>query len=174
METNNIKYTNAALEQLEKFKLDQVKKLEDLIVENKRFPGADFIEITASDIQEEARKFTYRKPEIKNQLRYLVIYTYFVIGIGLMLFGFLYQDIINIWKNQPKQGLYILMGFIMTVMSGILFFYIRYREKIRFDEQSKYVEYLNRSEKIYIDELLKNINEDRNKSAHNTDKKSST
>ena len=71
--------------------MDQVKKLEDLIVENKKFPGADFIEITASDIQEEARKFTYRKPAIKSELRYLVIYAYFVIGIGLMLFGFLYQ-----------------------------------------------------------------------------------
>lgn len=173
METNNIKYTIAALEQLEKFKLDQVKKLEDLIVENKRFPGADFIEITASDIQEEARKFTYRKPATKNQLQYLVIYAYFVIGIGLMLFGFSYQDIIDIWKNQPSQGLYILMGFIMTVMSGILFFYMRYREKIRFDERSKYSDYLNRIEKNYFDELQKIILEERNKSVHENDKKNS-
>lgn len=171
MEANNIKYTNAALEQLEKFKLDQVKKLEDLIVENKRFPGVDFIEITASDIQEEARKFTHFKPAIKTQIRYLVIYVYFVTGIGLMLFGFLYNDIIDIWKNQPIQGLYILMGFIMTIISSILFFYIRYREKIRSYEHSKYVEYLNITEKIYFDELLKNINEDRNKSAQYIDNK---
>lgn len=169
METNNIKYTNAALEQLEKFKLDQAKKLEDLIIESKRFPGADFIEITASDIQEEARRFTYHKPALKNQVRYLIIYVYFVIGIGLMLFGFLYQDIINIWQNQPKQGLFILMGFTMTVMSGILFFYIRYRERIRNYERNKYDEILKQNEKIFYDEFVKNINDERNKSTHKMD-----
>lgn len=173
MEPNKIKYTKGALEQLEKFKLDQTKKLEDLIVENKRFPGADFIEITASDIQEEGRKFTSPKPALKSKFTYLVIYVYLVIGIGLMLFGFFYQNIIDIWKNHPKQGLYILMGFTMTVMSGILLFYIRYREKIRTDDRRNYVQYPNRVEKIYIDEILKNINEDRNKTDNNFDNENS-
>lgn len=162
MERNNIKYTNAALDQLEKFKQDQVNKLEELIVENKRFPGVDFIEITASDIQEEAKKFTYRKPALKSELRYLVIYLYLFSGVGLMLFGFLYQDIIDIWQNQPRQGLFILTGFTMALMSGFLFVYIRHREKIKLEEYKRYADSLNRNEKVIIDEMLKKISDDWN------------
>ncbi len=165
MEKNSIKYTTAAIEQLEKFKQDQVNKLEELIVETKKFPGAEFIEITASDIQEEAKKFTYRKATLKKEVRYLVVYSYLIIGIGLMIFGFLYQDLINIWKNQPKQGLYILMGFTMTLMSGILFYYLRLRERKTLDDYKRYSESLKITEKSYIDELLKRINEERNQQA---------
>jgi len=166
METNNIKYTNAALDQLDKFKSDQARNLEKLIIESKSFPGADFIEITASDIQEQARNFSYQKETLKSDIRYLLIYVYFIFGVGLMLFGFLYQDILNIWKNSPKQGLYILMGFTMTILSGLLLVYTMYREKRRLSAMKKYSDYIKITEKNYLDEIIKSI-ENKTKSAHN-------
>ncbi|HSY60340.1 MAG TPA: hypothetical protein VK796_00635, partial [Cytophaga sp.] len=76
-----------------------------------------------------------------------------------------YRDIIDIWQNQPRQGLYILTGFIMSLMSGILFYYIRTREKIKLNEYKRHSDSIIRSEKIYIDELLKKLSEERNQTS---------
>lgn len=174
MEFENIKYTTAAIQQIEKFKLEQAKKLEQLIVENKKFPGSDFIEITASDIQEEAKRFLYQKPKLKSDLRYLLVYAYFIIGIGLMLFGFFYEEIINIWFYHPEQALYIITGFFMTVMSGFLFRFVKNKEKRRNDSQIVYSEYVRKGGKLYFkestnsfNESVKNINKEMNKSNDN-------
>jgi len=127
-----VKYTEAAKEQLEKFKIDQAKMLEHEIVRGKYYPGADFIEITASDIQDFAKR-VYVRNRRKLDVRYLLVYTYFIAGVMIGLFGIYYQNIVYIWHNQPKQALYILMGATMIFMSLILLFFLRSREKRQID-----------------------------------------
>lgn len=160
------RYTKSALEQLELFKKQQVNLLEDKIISSKAYPGAEFIEITGADIQESSKDFIVKSTTPKSKLKYLIIYLYFIIGLGLMLFGFFYQDLMNIINNQPKQGLYILMGLTMTVLSGILLVYTRYREN-KFKHLKDEME-INRKIEIHeLETMLKKIEEIRNIAAHN-------
>jgi hypothetical protein len=126
METTNIKYTEAALDQLEKFKVSQAKKLEELIIETKKFPGVDFIEITGADVQETSKNFRHVRTKQQDSIRTYILYMYFITGVILIGFGFFYNQIQYIWYNNPKQLIIIAMGVVMVILSFLLSKYTKY------------------------------------------------
>ena len=159
------RYTDSALEQLEKFKFNQLKMLKERIVADKSYPGADFIEITGADIQDYSKDIVTTRPKSKSSLKYLIIYIYFIIGLGLMLFGLFYNDLMEIINNQPKQAIYILTGLVMTILSGILLFYTRYRERrveLILREKERFLDQNRKS----LEEYLKVLENEINKAEH--------
>lgn len=119
------KYTEAAKEQLEKFKAAQIKIIEDAIKERKYFPGEDYIEITASDIQEITKYIKYSKP-IKYEPKYLIIYVYFFIGIIMFVGGFSYPYFMEILrKYRSPQAMIILAGIAMIFLSLLLYIFTK-------------------------------------------------
>jgi hypothetical protein len=160
------RYTNAAYEQLQKFKQQQVDILEDKIISSKSYPGAEFIEVTGADIQEFSKDFIVKKSISKSNLRYLIVYLYFVIGIGLLTFGIFYNELIEIFYNQPKQAIYIITGLTMSLVSVILMFYIKYREK-RIDEIRKDSFKKEKMPPYELDELIKIMEERKKEATHN-------
>lgn len=156
MEKNiEIKYTKSAEEQLGIFKSDQVKKLEKLIVHFKMYPGAEFIEITGADIQKYTKDFIVRDTS-KSQYRYMIVFLYMAMGIGLMAWGLFYQDIAIILDQHPNQIIYIVMGFLMFILGSFLVLFIKNREKERIIDVENNGDYTK-----YTKELINLIEEQR-------------
>lgn len=158
-----LKYTDAALVQIEKFKNNQVQLLEDVIKEKKYFPGEDFIEITASDVQDVSKNFKYYKQQ-KLDIKYLIIYTYFLVGILTAIVGLFYEDIKYIYEHNRNQAVFVFAGLLMTFLSAILLFITKLKES-----RSKIVEIRALEEEIgqihlsRIDKLNRILKEEEDK-----------
>lgn len=105
--------TEQAAKQLEKFKDAQGKKLIDEIASRKHMPGDDEVEITAADIEKG-----------RNNNRINITYPfllsfYLIVGILLMIIGFNYDAIKEIFSKDDPLQVIILIGGCMFFLAGL-------------------------------------------------------
>lgn len=134
----NIKYTDSGLKELEKFKADQVNKLEEYLLKERYVIGDDEIEITGSDIkefQDNIRIVSRRKPFKSTTIR-LASYLYIFIGITTTIVGFTYDFFKTFIETNQEQAMISLMGLAITFVGVFFLFYLKLREK-RYSEEEK-------------------------------------
>lgn len=123
-----LKYTNAAKERLVTLQIEHVKEIESLIKETKYVPGESFIEVTASDIEDAASYIKIINPR-RIESRYFIMNAYLIIGIATMLIGLFYDKVHHIIIYNPIQGMIILIGAVMILVSFLWRRLIEIREK---------------------------------------------
>ena len=121
-------YTDSAKERLEKFHTEINQRIDKYLYERKYIPGEDFIEATASDIEEISNNIRFIKPS-KTSLRKLIPATYAIMGILLVIFGLLYDDIRKLIENQPTRLIFIISGLVMFFLGYFYLFLLNSREK---------------------------------------------
>lgn len=122
-------YTDTAKQRFEKFHLEINDEVERYFQERKFVPGDDFIEITASDIDEVAQRFRITRPIKTNIANKLIAILYTAFGIVLILIGLFYDDFKTIIEGDPKRLAFIAGGLFMTLISWIYLHIIRLKER---------------------------------------------
>lgn len=122
-------YTDSAKERLEKFHTEISQRIDKYLYERKYIPGEDFIEVTASDIEEISNNIRFIKPT-KTSLRKLIPATYAIMGILLVVFGLLYDDIRKLIENQPTRLVFIISGLVMFFLGYFSLFLLNSKEKL--------------------------------------------
>lgn len=152
-----IKYTDTAKRKLEDLQNNYREELERILLSKKLMPGDDFIEVTASDIDEVSKYFKFIRP-INNSSKYLILIVYFIMGLIATFIGLFYDDFRHIMENRPTQAMILLVGLTMMLVSfvGYLFFRLKEKQRESFDKYRNEIE--------YIQTKIKNINEDKSSS----------
>lgn len=135
MKEKNIRLTDNAQKQLDKFKDEQVRKLIDTIVSNKSYPGIEDIEITGNDVAQYSKQ-VYIISDKKMPILKTLAWIYLVVGIIAILYGLYYKELKYIANNNPEQLISIFIGVIMVVLS--LFILLRQRIRQRTIENGLY------------------------------------
>ena len=134
-------YTDASLKKLESVTEDLKKRMERDIYDSKYYLGEENIEITASDIEDVYRRIRIMRKDNKSfaskRLTKLIIPLYFFTGIFIMLFGMFYEQIQYMIYESPKSLLFILVGFLCSLVSGIMYLSYRQRENERREIERK-------------------------------------
>lgn len=124
-----------------KTKLDSVlllikQKIEKEIKDSKNFPGEESIEITASDIEKVYNRIRFYKPTHPiNRSVKLILPIYFVLGLITMFYGLFYENIKQLSEQNPIQLIFILAGFMLSLLSGVLILIYRQKEGERRRDQ---------------------------------------
>jgi hypothetical protein len=126
--SKKIVFTDSAKIRLEQLHLKIDEQITDYIKDRKNVPGDDFIEITASDIDEVSHRLRIIRPS-KTMSIQLTIYLYATIGITTTFVGLFYRDIQQIAMEDHKRFIIMASGFILTVLSALLSFMTKIREK---------------------------------------------
>ncbi len=135
-------YTDSAKTELERFHQDRQKQLEAMIEHEKYVFGDEIVEITASDIRELEKRFyvkeerAYRFPTTT-----ILLKMYFVVGIGMAVFGVFYDQFMELLTGNPIQRLLVLSGVGLSVLSIIGNYYLRVRQEMREHHEKRYREY---------------------------------
>ena len=108
MEQNiKINYTEAAKQKIDELNKKYIQDLEYFLKETKYVPGEDFIEVTASDINELAKYIKIIYPRTKVfEIRNFLLKTYFVLGILTIFCGLFYSEIQNIILYKTYTSCY--------------------------------------------------------------------
>ena len=129
MNNKKLNITPKGLEQLEKFKLQQVNVLLDKIVEAKEFPGSEEIEISGNEIVEFSKNFVYRdnlRMARKKHWLMLLSALYTVVGLFLIILGIYYDSFEYILKTSPERAALIFTGitiFLVGIFAQVFFTY---------------------------------------------------
>lgn len=126
MKEKNIKLTENAQKQLEMFKDEQVRKLFDMIVSNKSYPGMEDIEITASDIAQYGKQVYFSSKRQSPMLK-MVAWTYLLLGVVGVIYGIFYNELKYIAYHNPEQLISIILGITMIILS--IFILLREKRK---------------------------------------------
>lgn len=136
MKDKNIRLTDNAEKQLDLFREEQVRKLLDIIVSNKSYPGIEEVEITGNDIAQYGKQVFFVKRKKSTYLQ-MVAWIYLFIGIIAIIYGFFYYQIKDMLSNSPEQLLTIILGAIMILISLLVFL----REKGKRKSIDNYINY---------------------------------
>jgi hypothetical protein len=138
-----IKYTETASNKLDELQLRYKEELENILISKKLIPGDDFVEVTASDIDEVSKYFKYIRP-VRNTSKYLLLIIYFAIGLISTVMGLFYDDLRYIIENRPTQAMIILVGLTFMLVSFVSFFFFRIRDNQResFDKHKRDIEFI--------------------------------
>lgn len=129
METKaKIVYTKSAQERLNRLNKDIEQRVTDYIKMRKFVPGDDFIEITASDIEDVWKRITIIPPQ-KSQFRQLILFIYAVMGIVLTLFGLFYSNFTTLIQDEPNRLMVITIGLTLSMFSVLFSFYLNAKQK---------------------------------------------
>lgn len=122
-------YTDSAKRQLELFKERQVERIEKLIVNDKKYPGVESIEISGADIQKYAKYFTIDKQYYNKKKKYslfFVTYIYLIIGLGFIIWGLYNDKIIEMIASKPNDITFVIAGCLTSLFSVFMIMYILY------------------------------------------------
>ena len=122
-------YTETAKQRFEKFHIEINEEVERYFQERKFVPGDDFIEITASDIDEVAQRFRISRPVKTNSVRTLIPVVYTTMGVILTIIGLFYDQFKTILEGDPKRLIFIGGGLFMIFISWTYLYLIKTREK---------------------------------------------
>jgi hypothetical protein len=122
-------YTESAKQRFEKFHLEINEEVERYFQERKFVPGDDFIEITASDIDDVAQRFRISRPIRSNPIKTLIPIVYTVVGLVLTVLGLFYEQFKTILEGDPKRLVFIGSGLFMMVLSWMYVYIIKSRER---------------------------------------------
>lgn len=126
-EIKKIIYTESAKDRLSKFYLDVENQLEDYLRDRKFVPGDDFIEVTASDIDEAAYKFRFVRP-LKTNTRKLIPVVYSIMGLIMTITGLYYEQIRILLEGNPVRLIFIISGITMLFIGWFYLYYLRIRD----------------------------------------------
>jgi hypothetical protein len=125
----NIIYTESAKQRLEKFHLEINEEVERYFQERKFVPGDEFIEVTASDIDEIAQRFRISRPIRTNPIKTLIPIVYTIVGLLLTGLGLFYEQFKSILEGDPKRLVFIGSGIFMIGLSWAYVYIIKSRER---------------------------------------------
>lgn len=148
-------YTDSAKERLEKFHIEINQRIDKYLQEKKYIPGDDFVEITASDIDEISNSIRFYRPT-KLPIRKLIPATYAIFGILLIIFGLFYEQIRTLIENQPTRLIFILSGLTMFFFGYFYLFLINSKEK-REDSERAHLAEIKKNKDIDQFEPISNI-----------------
>ena len=129
MKDKNIKLTDNAQKQLDQFRDEQVRKLLDIIVNSKSYPGVEDVEITGNDIAQYGKQIIFLKRK-RSPFLQILAWSYLLVGIIVISYGIFYDRIEYMIKNNPVQLLYIILGSIMVFISILVLLRDRFRRKV--------------------------------------------
>lgn len=118
MKDENINITEPARQQLEKFSEEMVRKLLDVIISEKSYPGLDSIEVTAEDIRRYSANMRYVKLDRAIRLS-IFARSYLFLGLIVVLGGIYFEDIKELSLYSPLRLSFIIAGAFMLFI-GIL------------------------------------------------------
>lgn len=115
--------------QLENFKKTQETKLIKYITEEKLYPGADEIEISAQDIKLYSNRiyFKRRKTTYFTKLLFIVMLLF---GIILMLVALFYDMLLDMYKESPIRFVIIVYGVFCVFFSIVMMCQIHQKNKL--------------------------------------------
>jgi|JI6StandDraft_1071083.scaffolds.fasta_scaffold305689_1 hypothetical protein len=127
--SKKIIYTDSAKERFDKFHYEVTQEVENYFQERKFVPGDEFIEITASDIDEVAQRFRIARPVRTNPVRTLIPIVYTLAGVILTATGLFYDQFKLILSGDPKRLIFIVSGLFMILFSWAYVYLIKNRER---------------------------------------------
>lgn len=133
-------FTDSAKMRLEKLHLDINSQIENYIRDRKNVPGDDFIEVTASDIDELSYLLRIVRP-FKTNSRQLILYIYAITGVVTTLIGLFYDQILLLLESENKTRLLLILGGLIFSSAAFFLMYIfkikerRERELIYYEKE---------------------------------------
>lgn len=124
-----IVYTDSAKVRLEKFHLDIQEQVERYFQERKFVPGDEFIEITASDVEELSQKIRISRPTRSSPVKTLIPVIYTFTGVIFIAVGLFYEQFKLILEGDPKRLVFIAGGLAMILASWLSLYIFKARER---------------------------------------------
>lgn len=121
-------YTETAKERLEKFHMEVNQEMERYLQDRKYVPGDDFIEVTASDIDEIAYRFRIERPS-RTSIKTLIPIVYSIVGVVMTVIGVFYNQLTTLLQGDPKRLIFITSGLVMLLASWFYLYLIRIKER---------------------------------------------
>jgi hypothetical protein len=130
MEKAELRYTDEAKKRLTALQNRYLNDIESSIRRRKYVPGEDLIEVTASDLEYASQRIIMVDPRERSWvLRYLFSYLYLAIGVALMVYGAFSDEFKRLLLENPRQALYMATGAAMVVVSLVMLYSMRAKEK---------------------------------------------
>lgn len=145
-----IKYTATAKDRLDHLHAELNEKIEDYIRTSKYNIGEDFIEVTASDIEEIKRRIKILKPLKPNFSSSLLIYFSIAMGAILTFIGIFYDWIIKIFYEGDTTRIILISYGLLMLLFGLFYLLIFRQRKLR--EKAYY-------DKMEFDKIMKQISD---------------
>lgn len=126
-------YTNSATQRLKMFHSEVDIEIERYFQERKFVPGDEFIEITASDIDEVAQRFRISRPTRTSSVRNLIPIVYSLIGVIMAVIGIFYEQFKLILEGDPKRLIFIGGGLFMLIISSSYLYMLKRKDQLERD-----------------------------------------
>ncbi|WP_444666778.1 hypothetical protein [Flavobacterium columnare] len=130
MMDNNKKviFTDSAKVRLEKLHTDIDLQIENYLRDRKNVPGDDFIEVTASDIDDLSYRIRIIRPN-KSSSRQLILLLYGAMGLLSTLIGLFYSEIKTILFEDKERLIFFVVGLTFSSVSFFLYYLTQTRER---------------------------------------------
>jgi hypothetical protein len=144
MENNKkIVFTDSANMRLEKLHMDLNAQIEQYLRDRKNVPGDDFIEVTASDIDELSYRIRIIRPSRAN-MKQVILYIYAIIGIITTIVGLFFNQIKNILFEDKERLIIITVGLTFSLAALLAAFMNKTKEK----KEQELIDYERRKRKM--------------------------
>lgn len=120
----NIVYTDSANQKLATLHKEFDIKIEQYFRESKYSLGDEFIEVTASDIDEITNRIRIIKPNRQLFSRDLMVYMSIVVGTITTIVGFIYPYLTSFLENITSTQLFIILYGLSLTILGILYLFL--------------------------------------------------
>ena len=129
--------TDSAKMRLEKLHSEVDNQITDYLRDRKNVPGDDFIEVTASDIDDLSTRLKIIRPASRVNTKELVVFVYGVCGAVLTVVGLFFNQLKAILFEDKERALLIAMGLIL-LFSTTLFSYIN---RLKYRRERELIDY---------------------------------
>lgn len=120
-------YTDSAKSRYEKLNSEIREKIEEYIRSNKNVPGDEFIEVTASDLDDLSNRIRIIQTN-KTPFKFMIVIFYGIAGIVMTTAGLVYDSFEELFLKNPERLMFIAMGIILTSFSASYYYVLRQRE----------------------------------------------
>ena len=104
--------------------LDTLEKdIDNAIIDMKYVPGADFVEVTASDVEEIARttRIGYRdRMAQRSRYRRVLLISYMLVGATMLFAGLYYKELVKLSNENPTQLIMVMSGVLIMITAAVL------------------------------------------------------
>jgi hypothetical protein len=138
-----LEFTTDGKDRLSKITNDYTSSIESIIKERKYVPGQTAIEVTASDV--EAAAILLKRGFLPKTSKYAFLSTvldlYLIIGSIMILVGFGYPILSDLYLNSRTQFVMVFTGAMTVLLSFLMRKYIQIRESRRETLRTAYDDY---------------------------------
>ncbi len=161
-------YTNSGEKKIESVLQKLKSKIEEDIKESKNYPGEEYIEITAADIEDVYERVYLRPRKSKNLTRNRmlkqILPIYFLVGIGMMVYGLFYSQIEKLMADSPEKIIFVLGGFAFSLVTAVMYMLLKQRDVDRrkelitskYEQEAELIEHRIKYEEI-LQEVIKRL-----------------